>query len=163
MVATAITNASQKRLGCASLLPMVFLLYLFASVSLFAHEESYQFKGTHFVASYTECDMDALSDVENLYSAMQEAAKKSGATILQSAHYVFPPNGFTMVILLSESHASIHTYPEHQSCFIDLFTCGDKCSHETFDAYLQSYLKPKSVDKTVLSRGEKIKREIPSR
>ncbi len=134
---------------------MFLLTYLFACLPFFAENtEQYLFTGTHFVASYTECNEDALSNIENLHAAMEKAAKESGATILQSIHHVFPPDGFTMVILLSESHASIHTYPEHQSCFIDLFTCGNKCSHEAFDASLRSYLKPKNVSSEVLIRGE---------
>lgn len=137
---------------------MLFFISLLASIPFFATEE-YQFAGTHFVASYTECDIEALSDVDSLHSAMQEAAEQSGATILQSIHHVFPPDGFTMVILLSESHASIHTYPEHGSCFVDLFTCGNKCSHEAFDTFLQSYLKPKKVDQQVLIRGNTTKQE----
>ena len=61
-----------------------------------------------------------------------------------------------MVILLSESHASIHTYPEFNACFVDLFTCGEKCSSEYFDQALQSYLKPKLVNGRTLIRTHEI-------
>ena len=57
-----------------------------------------------------------------------------------------------MVLLLSESHASIHTYPEYNSCFVDLFTCGQKCSAEKFDMYLREYLKPKQTDSRIQVR-----------
>ena len=50
-----------------------------------------------------------------------------------------------MIILLSESHASIHTYPEHGGCFVDFFTCGTTCKPENFDKYMQNYLKPKNI------------------
>ena len=62
-----------------------------------------------------------------------------------------------MTILLSESHASIHTYPEHGKCFIDLFTCGDKCNHEEFNETVKAYLKPKKVAEMVLVRDDEIK------
>jgi S-adenosylmethionine decarboxylase len=62
-----------------------------------------------------------------------------------------------MTILLSESHASIHTYPEHGKCFVDLFTCGDKCDHNVFNEVMQEYLKPRKVAEIVLVRDDEIK------
>jgi S-adenosylmethionine/arginine decarboxylase-like enzyme len=62
-----------------------------------------------------------------------------------------------MTITLSESHASIHTYPEHGKCFVDLFTCGDKCDHEVFNDALKAYLQPKKVAEMVLARDDEIK------
>lgn len=119
-------------------------------------DQTYQFRGVHFLASYCDCDVQALTDVENLVKAMNHAVEKSGATILQTSSWVFPPNGLTMVLLLSESHASIHTYPEYGACFVDLFTCGEKCSAAKFDAEIRDYLKPKTVNQRVLLRDEGI-------
>jgi S-adenosylmethionine decarboxylase len=140
---------------------MVLILRIFVlcciSCSLFAQEqEDYQFKGIHFLASYCDCDQDALCSVEALDQAVHDAVKQCGATILQSSRYLFPPYGMTMVILLSESHASIHTYPEHGACFVDLFTCGENCSAEKFDAALRAYLKPEHVDQRILIRDRGI-------
>ncbi len=126
---------------------------------LIADEQSdsiYKFKGVHFLVSYSDCDADALGDVEGLMHAMNGAVEQCGATILNSSHWVFPPNGLTMVFLLSESHASIHTYPEYGACFVDLFTCGEKCSAEKFDAAMRAYLKPKVVNERTLIRDEGI-------
>jgi len=130
--------------------------FLLSFASLCFSEDCYDFKGQHFLASYVECDMQALTDIDSLTQAMELAIKESGATILDSSSYTFPGNGVTMTFLLSESHASIHTYPEHASCFIDLFTCGDTCSYEGFHASLCSYLKPARVNQKVLIRHENI-------
>jgi S-adenosylmethionine decarboxylase len=116
--------------------------------------EEYRFSGKHFVASYLDCDLRAMSDLEGLIRAMDEAVGSSGATILDKCSYVFPPNGLTIVHLLSESHASLHTYPEHGACFVDLFTCGERCSAEKFDAALRDYLKPNRVSAELFHRGE---------
>ncbi len=132
------------------------ILFLLVLTSFCFAEEDHDFKGKHFIASYTGCDASALTDVDALIKAMEEAVGCSGATILDSSHYVFPGNGLTMVFLLSESHASIHTYPEFGSCFIDLFTCGDICSYEGFHTSLSSYLKPAQVNQKVLIRNEVI-------
>ena len=119
-------------------------------------ENPYEFHGEHYLASYFDCDQSAITDVHALKAALLQAAGKSGATILESVDHVFPPNGFTMVILLSESHASIHTYPEHRACFVDLFTCGSHCSYKKFDEALKQYLKPGRVSQKILERHQAI-------
>lgn len=118
--------------------------------------EDYRFAGKHFLASYLDCDADALGNVEKMQSAMDQAVEASGATILNCTSHRFEPNALTVVYLLSESHASIHTYPEHGACFVDIFTCGDHCSPEWFDAALQTYLQPKKVHAKLFLRHEKI-------
>lgn len=112
----------------------------------------YDFEGSHFIASYKACDQDALLDIPHLLQAMLKAAEASGAQVLSYQIYEFPGGGFTMAILLSESHASIHTYPEFGACFVDLFTCGTTCSSSNFDRCLQAYLKPGQVDYQLLER-----------
>ncbi len=134
---------------------MFIFATLLASLSLTTANEQHNFMGKHLIASYSGCNTEALSNVDALRATMENGVIASGATILQSAYHEFPGNGLTMVILLSESHASIHTYPEHGSCFIDLFTCGDNCSNEKFDAVLRAYLKPSSVHEKILLRHEK--------
>jgi S-adenosylmethionine decarboxylase proenzyme len=134
-----------------------FSILLFLACVVESYEESpYKFRGVHFLASYCDCDLQAMSDIENLIAAMSNAVEKSGATILKTSSWVFPPSGLTMVFLLSESHASIHTYPEHGACFVDLFTCGEKCSAEKFDTAIREYLKPKVVNQRTLIRDEGI-------
>ncbi len=134
---------------------MIFLILSFA-LCAFSTESNYNFAGKHFLASYLDCDVRAMTDLEGLLHAMDEAVAASGATILERAPYVFPPNGLTVAYLLSESHASLHTYPEHSACFVDLFTCGDHCIAEKFDAVLRAYLKPKEVNAKLFLRSAEI-------
>src|ERR1700676_4084295 len=90
-------------------------------------DEEFAFQGRHLIASYTGCSLSAMRDVDGLTDALHAAVAASGATLLQSVRHIFPPDGMTALVLLSESHASIHTYPEHRSCFVDIFTCGSSC------------------------------------
>lgn len=129
-----------------------FCLTFFLMNMLAASECPYAFTGTHYIASYQGCDQAALTDLHQLQQAMIDAASSCGATVLSSDAYVFPPDGLTMVLLLSESHASIHTYPEYSSCYIDLFTCGVSCDYRIFEATLASYLKPTHIDKNIIER-----------
>lgn len=120
-------------------------------------EEIHDFRGKHLVADYLECDQEAITDEQALMQVMLEAVQKCGAQILSHNVFIFPGHGLTMTILLSESHASIHTYPEHGKCFVDLFTCGDKCNNRVFHDELKAYLKPKKVVDMVLLRDDEIK------
>lgn len=138
---------------------VIFLTLLFFRGFLLAEE--YSFKGKHFVASYLDCDIEALSNPEELIKAMDHAVQSSGATILNKTPYIFAPNGLTIVYLLSESHASLHTYPEYGACFVDLFTCGDHCSSERFDQFLRNYLQPKRVNARLFLRSENVEEVTP--
>lgn len=122
-------------------------------------EPEHKFMGRHLIVSYFGCDDRAIRDIPGLNNAMKEAVRASGATLLKSAGHVFPPDGMTSVFLLSESHASIHTYPEFGSCFVDLFTCGSACSAEKFDAALRGFLKPQEVHSRVLLRHRGIQED----
>jgi len=117
---------------------------------------TYEFIGIHFLASYIGCQKD-LTDIDNLRITMRKAIEASGATILGHNEHIFTPmNGYTAVFVLSESHASIHTYPENDSCFVDLFTCGQNCSSEKFDHVLREFLQPSKVTYQVIMRNNDI-------
>lgn len=131
-------------------------LCCFTVLYAFAEDQIHEFSGKHFFASYLDCDLTALCDLEGLHKAMDNAVMASGATILKKNSHTFPPHGLTSVYLLSESHASIHTYPEFGTCFVDLFTCGDNCTAEAFDKALRAYLKPKEVNDKIFLRSRSI-------
>lgn len=58
-------------------------------------------------------NLELLGSPEKLRQLMIDICEENGFTILQKTHHVFEPQGITMLFLLSESHFSIHTYPEH--------------------------------------------------
>lgn len=130
------------------------------------NQKIHEFTGRHLLASYLGCNQRAIHDLEGLRVAMMKAVEASRATVLKHAEHVFSPDGLTMVILLSESHASIHTYPEEGACFVDLFTCGHTCSAEAFDAVLREFLQPSRVEARIVSRGhgtaDDCRRDCPS-
>jgi S-adenosylmethionine decarboxylase len=125
-------------------------------------EREFEFSGRHLLASYSACDPIAIRDLEGLKAAFHAAVRASGATLLHSVEHTFPPYGMTAVAVLSESHASIHTYPEHESCFVDIFTCGNTCTVEAFDATLRKFLRPKTHSRRIIRRHEQMIDEAPS-
>lgn len=139
------------------LIRLVLFFICVAITSLGFADEEYQFEGTHLLINYEGCDSLALKNIEELRNAFLDSVQKSNATILHAQEQIFTPDGFTMLVLLSESHASIHTYPEHNACFIDLFTCGNNCSSSAFEQAIKEYLQPKKVNKKLFLRGSVIK------
>ncbi|HEX5660796.1 MAG TPA: adenosylmethionine decarboxylase [Polyangiales bacterium] len=71
------------------------------------------------------CRREVLDDREALEEALRAAARAIGATVISAAFHAFSPHGVTGVLLLAESHLSIHTWPEYGYSAVDLFTCGN--------------------------------------
>ena len=81
-------------------------------------------RGTHLLVECRGCSPAVLNDPERLERALREAAERIGASVVSAAFHAFAPHGVTGMLLLEESHLSIHTWPEHGYAAIDLFTCG---------------------------------------
>ena len=80
--------------------------------------------GQHVFAKVYDCAKDRLDDCDGLVKLLETAAVIAGATVIKSMSHKFDPQGVTALVLLSESHVSIHTYPEHGIAVLDMFTCG---------------------------------------
>ena len=80
--------------------------------------------GEHYIFDLSDCNRELLMDSEKAYSLFAQAVRDSGLTVVDEGFYKFSPHGFTCFILLAESHASLHAWPEHNYCAIDLFTCA---------------------------------------
>jgi len=92
--------------------------------------------GTHLLLEYWCCDSEALATPKVIESAMLEAAEAIGATVLKSFFHKFDPSegeeeaGVSGVIIIAESHLSIHTWPDRGYAAVDVYTCGDCKPHE---------------------------------
>jgi S-adenosylmethionine decarboxylase len=80
--------------------------------------------GEHFICDFSDCDRDLLLNSVRARELFTEAIRESGLTIVSEGFYQFSPHGFTCFLLLAESHASLHAWPEYGYCAIDLFTCN---------------------------------------
>jgi S-adenosylmethionine decarboxylase len=80
--------------------------------------------GEHFIFDLSDCNHEILMDSERAYSLFAQAVRESGLTVVDEGLYKFSPHGFTCFLLLAESHASLHAWPEYNYCAIDLFTCA---------------------------------------
>ncbi|WP_225087636.1 adenosylmethionine decarboxylase [Pectobacterium colocasium] len=113
----------------------------------------YSFSGKHVFAEFYGVDNALLNDQYTLIKVMRSAVEATGATILQETSHKFDPEGVTALFLLSESHASIHTYPNFSAAFIDIFTCGD-CNPSLAIKEIEMALNPTKIQSTSVIRGE---------
>lgn len=72
-----------------------------------------------------ESSVGALDDVELLKELMIEAAGKVGAEVRDTCFVKFEPQGVSGMVVISESHFSVHTWPEMRAAALDFFTCGE--------------------------------------
>lgn len=111
------------------------------------------FTGQHVLAELEGVDPELLDDEQFLRDTMHSALSESRATVCQMIAERFEPQGVTVLALLSESHASMHTYPEDGSIFIDVFTCGHTAQPEQAVELIAQALKPSTVNTQTVQRG----------
>ena len=80
--------------------------------------------GEHLIFDLSGCNQEILFDSDLSYSLFSSAVRDSGLTVVDEGFFKFSPHGFTCFLLLSESHASVHAWPEYGYLAIDLFTCN---------------------------------------
>ena len=80
--------------------------------------------GKHLLLEVYGVDFNLLNDVNSLEHVMVSGINRAKMTILNTFSHCFLPQGCTIVIALSESHVSCHTWPENGCIAIDVYTCG---------------------------------------
>jgi len=128
---------------------LIFLCALFLIINIHAAES---LKGNHFMATYKECDKEALTNGRAVMEILEKAAHLSGAMVMRSEQVAFTNGGFIAMVILSEGHASAHIYPQKDTCYVDFFTVGSHCSHVPFDKLLERYFKPMDSAKKVVAQ-----------
>ena len=81
--------------------------------------------GKHYFVNLYGCPFGLLNDEYFLRQCVTEACSTSRVNLLEIVSKSFSPHGVTILGLLSESHISIHTWPEKGEAAVDFFTCGD--------------------------------------
>lgn len=80
--------------------------------------------GRHLLAEFYDCDDKVIDDAEEIRKHMLRAADEVGATVVGEVFHRFSPSGVSGVVVIAESHLSIHTWPEQRYVAIDIYTCG---------------------------------------
>ena len=82
--------------------------------------------GIHLLIELTSCNRQKIDNLAFLERTMSDAAEAAGATVLKTAFQDFNPQGVSGVVVIAESHLTIHTWPEHGYAAVDIFTCGTR-------------------------------------
>jgi len=109
--------------------------------------------GKHLLVELYDCDPKMLNDCGLVEREMQRAAREAKATIVRSTFHMFSPFGVSGVVVIAESHLTIHTWPEHNYAAIDIFTCGSTV--EPYKAYqvLKDVFQSRNSSVIELKRG----------
>lgn len=106
----------------------------------------------HLLAEYRGCPRERLDDLERIEQLMRAAAQAVGATVVDARFHRFTPQGVSGVLLLLESHLSIHTWPEAGYAAVDLYTCG-RCEPMPAHQVLLAGLGASASETMLLERG----------
>ena len=109
--------------------------------------------GTHIIVELSDCNAQILSDVEEVTEILVTAAKEANAEVLQTAFHRFMPQGVSGVVVIAESHLSIHTWPEYGYAAMDIYTCGDHTDPWKACRYAAEKFQAKQMLTTEVRRG----------
>lgn len=118
--------------------------------------------GTHYIWDIQRVSAHEISYVFEIRTLLRHICSLTPLTIESESYKQFQPVGATGIMLLSESHLSIHTWPEHEFLAIDLFSCIP-VDHQRITDYLTSVLSTDDITIKILERGrvpEQVQAEI---
>lgn len=110
--------------------------------------------GKQLLVDMKGCNTEKLKKVEYVSDILYKAAVKSGATIVSKAFKQFEPYGVSGVVVIEESHLTIHTWPEHGFISIDYYSCSDTVDMNIAIDFIQKELEAESFNSVLLNRGD---------
>lgn len=108
--------------------------------------------GKHLLGDLYGCPQELLLRVEIIRDIMKRTVAEAGLKPVGEIFHQYEPFGVTGVILISASHFSIHTWPEHNFAAVDIFSCDGEGDIEGAFEILCSYLEPERFDKKIIDR-----------
>jgi len=109
--------------------------------------------GTHLLVELRDCNPKIIRDLAKVKNALVSAAKEAKATIVDISFHEFNPFGISGMVIIAESHLSIHTWPEYSYAAVDIFTCGDLIKPEVAASFLIKEFESRTPSIVELKRG----------
>jgi S-adenosylmethionine decarboxylase len=109
--------------------------------------------GQHVIIELWGCDSGVINDAGLVKTAMLDAVKAANATLLDLNVHMFSPHGVTGVAVLSESHLSVHSWPEYGYVAADVFTCGETTNPRAAAKELKKHFGCTHCEVRELERG----------
>jgi S-adenosylmethionine decarboxylase len=109
--------------------------------------------GRHLLLELFDCDLESINNLEGVKGALVEAARRAQATIVDVVFHEFNPFGISGVVVIAESHLSIHTWPEYRYAAVDIFSCGETLQPEVAANYLVEQFGAEHTSVVDMQRG----------
>jgi len=109
--------------------------------------------GRHVLAEVYGCEFDILNDLDKIREVMVSAALSAGAEVIETTFHRFSPQGISGVVVISESHLAIHTWPEFGYAAVDVFTCGTTVDPWVSCHYLKRQFTAERMAAKEIKRG----------
>lgn len=110
--------------------------------------------GHHILLELHDCNDALLNDVQHIKNIMCQAAHKAKATIVSEHFHHFSPYGVSGVVIIQESHLTIHTWPEYGYAAIDVFTCNSKLALQEAVQYITDQFNAGNTTQHYVHRGK---------
>lgn len=107
----------------------------------------------HLLCEYRGCAPDLLDDLQAMEALLRESAAAAGATVLAAQFHRFRPQGVSGVLLIAESHLSLHTWPEAGYAAVDFYTCG-RCDPHRAHEVIARGLRATETETLLVTRGD---------
>ncbi len=122
--------------------------------SVHIHHDSAQALGTHLLVELYGCNPNTIAHVHEVERALVDSAHTSNAHIVSHYFHAFEPYGVSGVVIIEESHYTIHTWPEHRYAAVDLFFCSETVDPQRAIEVLQERFQPERTEVMVVRRGQ---------
>jgi len=109
--------------------------------------------GIHLLIELWSCNTHKIDNLDYLEKVMSQAAEVAGATVLRTAFQDFNPQGVSGVVVIAESHLTIHTWPEYGYAAVDIFTCGTSVNPWKAAGFLRQELEAEECSIRDFERG----------
>ena len=107
----------------------------------------------HTLIEYHDCDRTRLFRAREVKVSLVAAVRAGHGTIVKSVFHNFSPYGVSGVVVIAESHVTVHTWPEHNYAAVDIFSCSRKLNHAIIRRHLKKAFAAKRVSAKSFYRG----------
>jgi S-adenosylmethionine decarboxylase len=107
----------------------------------------------HIIADFCVCPVELLENGQKGEEIIWQTVKESGLSCILVRYHQFTPGGYTAAALLAESHLTIHTWPEHKSAQVDIFTCGSHAKAKHAYRILKRIMSPEKISEKLFIRS----------
>jgi len=110
--------------------------------------------GRHMLLELYQCPQHILDSIPAIEKILLDVVDQIKATFVSKSFHHFSPHGVSGVVVIAESHITIHSWPEHGYAAIDVFTCDEKINYQLVEDLMVEKFKSAKHQAQTITRGE---------